>query len=337
MARLASLVLLGAAVASAHPNHAHNLAHKHRAVAPRAIGDKICTEIYGEEACWKQESNYWDPSASSAAAPATTPMAVNVNVNAAVHTTLATSTKTSSAAYAASTPASSGSTSTTATTTTTDGYTVDVYTDFADITCMGDKKRATLAEILQVGNTGGSCYGSNMLVITDAEVAAKYDNYVRFYNAPEDMTCAYWNKASKTGAINGWYKDMDSYFTFDLPAAGTVYLAADAGTAGAASCFPASTGIEWDSYGAIGGTWLEFTFVDVTTGYSGWDASCIIAEDGDLTINALEVCADDGTQCSSIGAGLSSISKAFNSALAAADGLGGQCDGSVKLAGNFGF
>lgn len=333
MARFASLALLGAAVVSAHPSHNH--AHKHRAVEQaRNIGDVIVATIDGVEVSWTQESNYWGGAAATPT-PAVTPTPaaavknVNVNVAAAVATT--------APAAAAKTTTDSSTTDTTATTDTT-GYTVSEYTAFADLACKTTSKRATLAEIAQVGNIGSSdCYGNNMVVVTDSAVAEQYENTVSFSGAAEDMTCTYWNKIAKDGTIAGWYKDADSYYTFTLAAGETVYLAADNGTAGGASCFPASTGIEFDTYGAIGGTWLEYTFVDVTTGYSGWDASCIIAEDGGLTINGLEVCADDGTQCSSIGADLSSISAAFNSALAAADGLGGQCEGPVKLAGNFGF
>lgn len=336
MARFASLALLGAAVVSAHPSHMHNHAHKARSVEEaRAIGDTITAVIDGVEVSWVQESDYYTgetASSASSAAPAVTPAAAvaNLNVNVAA---AATSTTSSSAAAAATGDSTSSSSSTTDTT----GYTVSEYTDFADVVCDTSSKRATLAEIAQVGNVGGTCYGSNMLVITDADVAAQYENTISFSGATEDMECTYWNKVSKSGAIAGWYKDEDSYYTFTLGAGETVYLAADNGTAGSASCFKKSTGIEFDNYGAIAGTWLEFTFVDVTTGYSGWDASCIIAEDADMTINGLEVCAEDGTQCSSIGAGLSSITKAFNSALAAADGLGGQIDGPVKLASNFGF
>ncbi|CAN8096234.1 unnamed protein product [Discula destructiva] len=334
MARLASLVLLGAALTSAHPGHGHNHAHKHRAVdveEKRAIGDVISAVIDGVEVSWTQESDYYNPAAPSPAAT-TAPAVANVNVNLGAATTLSTATK----AYAAASTAAASSGSTTSTDTT--GYAVSVYTDFSDITCLGSsEKRATLAQINQVGNTGDSCYGSNMLVVTDADVAAQYDNTIRMYGATEDMVCAYWNKASKTGQINGWYKDMDSYFTFDLPAAGTVYLAAENGTAGGASCFPKSTGIQFDNYGAIAGTWLEFTFIDVTYKWSAYDASCIIAENAGLLINGLEVCLESGEMCSSIGLNLATISAAFNAALAAADGIGGNVDGTMHIAANWGF
>ncbi|KAJ4388542.1 hypothetical protein N0V93_006000 [Gnomoniopsis smithogilvyi] len=327
MARLASLLLLGATAASAHAAHGHGHAHKHK----RADGDQICTTIDGKYVCWTQEGDYYDGTSSSAA-PTTTPAAVNVNVNVAAtssapSTTLATSTK--SASTSASTGDSSSSSSSSSGTTDTTGYFIDTYTDFGDVSCISS--RATKAEIAQVGNVGGTCYGSNFFVITDSTVAAQYDNLMTFSNATEDMTCYYWNKATADGTIAGWYTSTDSYFTFTLAAGSTVYLAAEDGSQGAASCFPDSTGLLTDSNSAILGTWTEFTFVDVTTGWSAADASSIMAQDSDSTVYGLEVCTEDGATCSSIGADMSSYTNAFSAAEAALDGLGINLDGGMKI------
>ncbi|KAJ4405702.1 hypothetical protein N0V82_010268 [Gnomoniopsis sp. IMI 355080] len=333
MARLASLLLLGATAASAHAGHGHAHAHKHK----RADGDQICATIDGSYVCWTQEGDYYggattSSASTSSATPTTTPAAaVNVNVNVAA-TTLATSTK--SASTAASTGDSSSSSSSDSTTTTS-GYLIDTYTDFGDVSCIAS--RATKAEIAQVGNVGGDCYGSNFFVITDADLAAKYDNTMAFSNATEDMTCYYWNKATADGSIAGWYTSTDSYYTFTLSAGQTVYLAAADGSQGAASCFPDSTGLLTDSNSAILGTWTEFTFVDVSTAWSAADASSIMAQDSDSTVYGVEVCTEDGATCSSIGAGMSSYTNAFSAAEAALDGIGINLDGTMKLNINLGY
>lgn len=329
MARIASLLLLGATAVSAHAAHGHAHAHKHK----RADGDKICTTIDGQYVCWTQEGDYYDGTSTSAA-PTTTP-AVNVNVNvnvaatsSAPSTTLATSTKSASTSASTGDSSSSGSTD-------TSGYAISTYTDFGDVSCISS--RATKEQIAQVGNVGGTCYGSNFFVITDSDLAAKYDNTITFSNATEDMVCYYWNKIAADGSIAGWYTSTDSYFTFDLAAGSTVYLAAEDGSQGAASCFPASTGLLTDSNSAILGTWTEFTFVDVTTGWSAADASSIMAQDSDSTVYGVEVCTEDGATCSSIGAGMSSYTNAFSAAEAALDGLGINLDGTMKIVVNLSY
>lgn len=329
MARLASLLLLGATAASAHAGHGHAHAHKHK----RADGDQICATIDGAYVCWTQEGNYYDPAGSTTSAAATTtPAAVNVNVDVAAtssapSTTLATSTKPATSTSTGSS-SSSGSVD-------TSGYFVSTYTAFGDVSCISS--RATKEEIAQVGNVGGTCYGSNFFVMTDSDLAAQYDNTISFSNATEASTCYYWNKIAADGSIAGWYTSTDSYYTFALPAGETVYLAAADGSQGAASCFPDSTGLLTDSNSAILGTWTEFTFVDTTTGWSAADASSIMAQNSDSTVFGLEVCTVGGSTCSSIGAGMSSLTNAFSAAEAALDGLGINLSGAMKIAVNLAF
>lgn len=333
MARLASLLLLGATAASAHSGHAHAHAHKHK----RADGDQICATIDGSYVCWTQEGDYYNPASTastSSAAATTTPAAVNVNVNVAAttsapSTTLATSTKSSSTA------AATGDSSSSSGSVTTTGNFIDTYTEFGSSSCISS--RATKAQIAQVGNVGGTCYGSNFFVISDPDLAAKYDNTIAFTKASEDMTCYYWNKATADGSIAGWYTSTDSYFTFALAAGSTVYLAAEDGSQGAASCFPDSTGLLTDSNSAILGTWTEFTFVDVSTSWSAADASSIMAQDSDSTVYGVEVCTEDGATCSSIGANMSSYTNAFSAAEAALDGLGINVDGTMKIVVNLSY
>lgn len=340
MARLTSLLLLGAMGVSAQP-HGHGHAHLHqkqRDVQPeeRDIGDVIVATMGGDVVSWTQTEDYFAVAATlvvNSGNTATSAASVSATPTYAA-TTLATSTATSAAATATASSSSSSSSSS--------GSGVDSYTSFSDYcatySSSSSKKRATYAQITQEGNVGDP-YNCNMMLISSEEVASQYNNTAKFFGATEDVTCAYWNKISISGALNGWYKSEDSYQTFDLAAGAVQYIAFDDGSQGGAACFPSSSGLSWDEYGGLLGTWTEWGFNDVTTGWSGADASSIQAEAAGATIYGLEVCNADDTSatCSTISSGGSIITNAFNYALKAADGLGLNQEGSMKITVNLGY
>lgn len=336
MARLTSLLVLGAMGVAAQP-HGHGHAHMHQKQRDvqndaRDIGDVIVAEINGDVVSWTQTEDYGPAATNLVIANANVAVAsVSASATASVvATTLATSTSSSATATATATSTSS----------TSSGNGVSEYTSFTDYCASypSSKKRATLAQITQEGNVGEP-YNCNMMLISDEDVASQYNNTAKFFGAKEDMVCAYWNKISLSGALNGWYKDEDSYQTFDLPAGGVQYIAFDDGSQGSASCFSASSGLAWDSYGGLVGTWTEWGFNDVTTGWSGADASSIQAEAAGTTIYGLEVCNADDTSaaCSTISSGGSVITNAFNYALKAADGLGLNQEGGMRITVNLGY
>lgn len=337
MARLTSLILLGALGVSAQP-HGHGHAHLHQKQRDvqnkeRDIGDIVVAVINGDTVSWTQTEDYGVAAATlvvAADVAATTAASVSAEPTSTyAATTLATST--SSSAVATATGSSSSSSS---------GSGVSSYTSFADYCATyssSSKKRATYAQITQEGNVGDP-YNCNMMLITE-DIASEYNNTAKFYGATEDMTCAYWNKISSSGALNGWYKSEDSYQTFDLAAGAVQYIAFDDGSQGGASCFSASSGLAWDTYGGLVGTWTEWDFNDVTTGWSGADASSIQAEAAGTTIYGLEVCNADDTsaECSTISSGGSIVTNAFDYSLKAADGLGLNQEGNLKITINLGY
>lgn len=329
MARLTSLLLLGALGVSAQP-HGHGHAHLHQKQRDvknqeRDIGDIVVAVIDGDTVSWTQTENYYEAAAT---------LVVAADVAA---TTAASVSATATSTYAATTPATSSSAA--AATATASSSSSSSYTSFADYcsTYSSTKKRATYAQITQEGNVGDP-YNCNMMLITE-DLASEYNNTAKFYGATEAMTCAYWNKMSSSGGLNGWYKSEDSYQTFDLAADGVQYIAFDEGSQGGASCFPASSGLSWDSYGGLVGTWTEWDFNDVSTGWSGADASSIQAEAAGTTIYGLQVCNADDTsaECSTISSGGSVVTNAFDYSLKAADGLGLNQEGNLKITINLGY
>ncbi|PSR74039.1 hypothetical protein BD289DRAFT_380093 [Coniella lustricola] len=272
-----------------------------------------------------------------------------VNVDVAVATTLATSTTaaaaaavtttTAAAAVAAAATTAAAAASSTASASSSSAAGLTSYVSFEDNCSSASSKRATVAEIAQVGNTGSEdgAYGCNYIQVATQDVAEQYDNYAVFYGATEDMTCYYWNKIAKDGSIAGWYTSTDSFFSFDLAAGSTQYLAIQNGTGGAGTCQPASLAPVTDANSALLYTWIEWDAVDVTTTWSAFDVSSIMAQDADGTVNGVEACTLDGTTCSSISAGAATISNAFDLSLAAADGIGYNTGGTLKFKINLGF
>ena len=102
MARLTSLLLLGAIGASAHPSAHARFHNKQRNVQERNIGDIITAVIDGVEVFWTQTEDYGASATSASAAIVADKPNENVAVSATTSaTTLATSVKASSISQAA--------------------------------------------------------------------------------------------------------------------------------------------------------------------------------------------------------------------------------------------
>lgn len=207
MSRLAALVLLGSALGvSARHGHLHA---KQRNVEAKRDGQVITATIDGAVVSWTMSGDYYDP----------TPVAnVNVDVAAAATTSAATTLITSTSVAAATSTAAAAATATASSSSSSSSSGLTSYVSFEDNCSSTSSKRATVAEIAQVGNTGteDGAYGCNYILVATEEVAEQYDNYAEFYGATEDMTCYYWNKIAKDGSIAGWYTSTDSYFSFDV-------------------------------------------------------------------------------------------------------------------------
>lgn len=335
MARLTSALLLGAALGvSAHPSrhgHFHKAARDQQQAEKRGDWVVATATIDGvvQTFSWEESANT-TPAAEYNAAAA--PVA-----NVAVTTSSSSSSSTAAASTeAASTGSSSSSTSTSAT-----GNVIDAYTSWSDICSSAAKRdnveRATLAQIAAAGNVG-TTYGCNMALTADADVADQYTSYVKFFGATEDMTCYYWNKIGKSGGINGFTLAEESWYSFDIAADETQYLVIDDGSYGGASCQPKAEAPATSSVsGAFTYSWIEWTMVDDSTGYSCVDASCIVAQDADGVVNGLEITADGFETTSSVDAGTGWYYNGWNASNVDADGLGVQGPGGIKAAANLGF
>lgn len=216
----------------------------------------------------------------------------------------APTTPTAQATPQASSPSGSGS-----------GTGASVYTPF----CGGKtSKRATAAQIGYKGNVGtAGNYGCNMMLI-QSSIANQYDYTTTFTNAgSEDQKCACWNKIGPDNGINGFFKGNQA-LNFDLPAGGSQVVAADANTQGGCSCGAGELSLT--NFGQFAGTWVEFDFGNESNGgWSGADASCLVAAKYGLTIPGLNVCGS-GT-CSTILPG-GTGTNAYLAGMEDADGVG---------------
>lgn len=354
MARLTSLLLLGAVGVSAHPSAHARFHNKHLKVEERGIGDIITAIINGIEVTWTQTEDYGASATSAAAGIVADKPAVNEDIAVATSssvfaTTFSTAytstaaTATATAAYStSSTSSASSSTSTSSSSSSSSSASgVTEFTSWEDYCSSSSKKRATSAEILYSGNTGSSSdYGCNIMLLGDSSLASEYNNTVKFYGGSSDMFCLVWNKMGEDGGVDGFFLN-EGATTFTLAAGSEQYVALDSDSQGGGACVQGTslTDVLTTTYGAIGMTWVEWDAENTSNnGWSGADASCIVAQNAGLTINGLEVCFESGdSTCSSISEDAASVVNAYTAALADADGIGLQAEGPLKITVNLGF
>ncbi|POR34751.1 Allergen Asp f 4 [Tolypocladium paradoxum] len=194
------------------------------------------------------------------------------------------------------------------------GIGASAYTSF----CGGkSSKRATAAEIAYKGNVGApGNYGCNMMLI-QSNIANQYDSTMTFTNAgSKTQKCACWNKIGPDNGINGFFLG-NQVFTFNLAPGGKQNVACDANTQGGCACGPGELSL---SLGQFADTWVEFDFANESNkGWSGADASCLVAAKYGLTIQGLKVCASN--ICSTINAG-GTGDNAYLAGMEDADGVG---------------
>lgn len=333
MARLASLLLLGAIGASAHPSGHARFHNKQRSQnQERAIGDTINAVIDGVAVSWVQTEDY-----GAAATPAIVADKPKANAVADVKVAAAaTPAPTSSTPSSTPTPASSSSApkSTSGSDSTSTGEGITEFTSFTDL-CSAAKKRATLDQIKYAGNTGSSTdYGCNKVLLANSDLANEYNNTAKFFGGSSDLYCLIWNKIGADGGINGFFGAEAT--TFKLAAGSEQYVAFDKNSQGGGACFKGSSedDVEKTTYGAIAGTWAEWDFEnDSNNGWSGYDASAIVAQAAGLAVTGMEICAENAPDalCSTIGSGGSSFVNAYRAVDADADGIGGQVSGPMKI------
>ena len=180
-------------------------------------------------------------------------------------------------------------------------------------------KRATIADIFSKGNIGTpDDYGCNLMMV-DADVKDSYDHITTFTNkADKTQECACFNKIGpKDGEVNGFFNGKEA-LKFNIAPGEKKYLAADDNTQGGCSCGPGEVALT--TWGEFADTWLEFDFnSDRNKGWSGADASCLVAAAEGMPIQGMNVCGHG--VCSTINPG-GTGENAYLGGMEAEDGVG---------------
>lgn len=192
-----------------------------------------------------------------------------------------------------------------------------------------NKKRATTADIFYKGNIGtASDYGCNLMMV-DEDVKDEYDHITTFTNAGDKtQECACFNKIGPVnGEVNGFFNGKQA-LKFNIGPGEKKYLAADDNTQGGCSCGAGSVALT--NWGEFADTWLEFDFnSDINNGWSGADASCLVAAAEGMPIQGMNVCGHD--TCSTINPG-GTGTNAYLGGMEAEDGVGlNIAPGKVRL------
>ncbi|KAI6382719.1 hypothetical protein MCOR25_000530 [Pyricularia grisea] len=315
----APLLVLAAVGASAHPSghaHLHRRAHDRRNPEPKpdpAVGDIVTATMMGKVVTW---TNTYDGSPfikhdqpagaqSAAAEPSASPTTTSSPPTAA-----ATSSSAPTATPASSSSSSSGSSS-------GSGSGITSYTSF----CNGQStksKRATVANIAYVGNTGTSSnWGCNMMLVADAQTADQYNYTMKITNDSNDkQICTCFNKIGPDGKIDGFFHEG---ITWTMQGRATQYVAFDSNSQGGCVC-NAGNSLRKTSNGQFAGTWIESDFgSSVNNGWSGADISSIVADNNKMQVDGAKVCFNG--KCSTIYPG-GKADNAYTGGLEDADGIG---------------
>lgn len=194
-----------------------------------------------------------------------------------------------------------------------------------------------------MGNVGDP-WGSNVIIIPKPEDASKYKYVAQFRgsknksnnkrgdNEDEDAgwKVVIWNKIGPDGKMTGWYGH--SALNFTIGPDEIVYVAFDENSQGGWAAAP-GTKIATDQWGGYSSTWGEFDMgSEKNGGLSGWDVSCIQAQNAKQAVQGMRICLSDGDKCSTIEADARKVENAYTSGEAGVDGLGGTVSaGAVRL------
>lgn len=128
------------------------------------------------------------------------------------------------------------------------------------------------------GNVG-SPYGSNMIEITEAELA-DYEYTITLDGSfiLQEYTVYFWNNCNQAGQLAGFF-DTTFPLTVTVSKGGKAYVAMDVDSQGAFVGSPTSVGVPRDaSDGIITGFWGEWDFDNTAnSGWSGFDVSALAA------------------------------------------------------------
>lgn len=323
--RFTNALILAAIGVSAHPSghaHLHRAVHEKQekrdaVVVTATIDNKVVSWTQGDSPFKAAHKPTVAPVVNT---PTTTPAAATPTVAKAPAAKVAAPSSSQPSA-AASSGSSTGSSSGAS------GSGISTYEAFG--TCGSSKKRATAGQIAYAGNTGCSGYGSNVKLV-QSTIADQYDHTVKAVNsAGSAMQCQVWNKIGADGGINGFFNGNQA-LTFTIPAGSSQYVVFDSNTQGGMCCQTGSVSLT--SVGEFLCPWLEFDFADAANGgWSGFDASALVAGSAGGPFGALKACTADGSTCSTLNSG-GGGTNAYLPGDEAADGIGGNlAPGKVSL------
>lgn len=128
------------------------------------------------------------------------------------------------------------------------------------------------------GNVG-SPYGSNMIEITEDELA-DYNYTITLDGSfiQQEYTAYFWNNCDQDGQLAGFF-DTNFPLTVTVATGGKAYVAIDVDSQGAFVGSPTAVGVPRDpSDGIVTGFWGEWDFDNTANGgWSGFDVSALVA------------------------------------------------------------
>lgn len=185
----------------------------------------------------------------------------------------------------------------------------------------GERTDAHGDSVGYVGNVGDP-WGSNIITVK-APDAHKYKYMAQFHGSKngesQPWKVVIWNKIGPDGKMDGWFGH--SALSFTLHPNEIVYVAFDENSQGGWSASPGDK-LPTDKWGSYSSTWGEFDFGDMKNkGLTGFDVSCIQAQNAKQEVQGMSICLSDMSQCSSITSGAAKVDRAYTAGEAGVDGL----------------
>ncbi|KAJ5523189.1 hypothetical protein N7513_012733 [Penicillium frequentans] len=276
----------------------------------RAVGDVVYATIDGVLESWINE---WAGEVATSTSTSTSFSTSSTSIYVAPTTTAQPTTTSSSPAVESSVSATPVASS---------GGDWTSYPSDGDFSTSGFGATNYIAEALGIewsGNTGIP-WGSNIQRVSESD-ASQYRNVLRFEGSnTDDWTVIFWNKMGPTNEMTGFFSPNEA-LSFTLTPNEIAYVAIDDESTGGWAAYKGDE-CPLSEYGSYAATWGEFTMRKAPN-FSSWDVSCIQAQNAGKTIQGMQICTHDKSQCSAITNGMGSVSNAYTSAETDINGIGG--------------
>ncbi|KAJ5095717.1 hypothetical protein NUU61_005073 [Penicillium alfredii] len=171
-----------------------------------------------------------------------------------------------------------------------------------------------------VGNLGIP-WGSNIIQVSKSK-AHQYKHVVKFVGSDsEPWIVNFWNSFTEDYQTASF--TPHSALKFTLGKGEEKFVAFDDNTQGGWGAAPlknqardasSSATLPTNQFGQYAVTWGEVDMSSENNGYSGWDVSCITAQNASMPISGMKICETSGDNCSIIGKDMSKMVKAYNEA-----------------------